>query len=147
MVKIEGEDVTADTGFVHTRCEGETQDLANGKFWLHVKTCSLTIAKKGGAEGEPYAFEIYKDNEPYTEITITGNGSVTIGELPVGEYKIEEAEDWSWRYTPTYENNGVILNANNPSGTITCTNEKDNDHWLNDFSTAVKNVYGEAENN
>lgn len=144
VVKIEGEDVTADTGFVHTRCEGETQDLANGKFWLHVKTCSLTIAKKGGAEGEPYAFEIYKDNEPYTEITITGNGSVTIGELPVGEYKIEEAEDWSWRYTPTYENNGVILNANNPSGTITCTNEKDNDHWLNDFSTAVKNVYGEA---
>ena len=67
--------------------------------------------------------------------------------MPVGEYKIEEAEDWSWRYTPTYENNGVILNANNPSGTITCTNEKDNDHWLNDFSTAVKNVYGEAENN
>lgn len=146
VVKIKGEDVTADTDFVHTRCEGETLDPTNGKFWLHVKTCSLTIKKEGGAEGEPYAFEIYKDNsaDPYTEITITGNGSVIIGELPVGEYKIKEDEDWSWRYTPKYDTESVTLDASNPSDTITCTNKKDNDHWLNDFSTAVKNVYGKA---
>ena len=141
-VKIKGEDVTADTDFVHTRCEGETLDPTNGKFWLHVKTCSLTIKKEGGADDEPYVFEISKDGDPYTEITITGNNEVTISELPVGNYSIQEAEDWSWRYAPTYDNDSVNLNASNPSATITCTNDKDNDHWLNDFSTAVKNVYG-----
>ena len=148
-VKIKGEDVTADTDFVHTRCEGETLDPTNGKFWLHVKTCSLTIKKEGGAEGEPYAFEIYKDNsaKPYTEITITGSGSVTISELPVGNYSIQEAEDWSWRYTPKYDKESVTLDASNPSGTITCTNEKDKNHWLNGYSTVAKNVYGKAENN
>lgn len=146
-VKIGDVDVTDDTSFSHTKCEGETEDPANGKFWLHVKTCDLTIKKEGGANDEPYVFEISKDGASYTEITITGNNEVTISELPVGDYSIQEDGDWSWRYRPTYENNYVTLNASDPSATITCTNKKYNDHWLNDFSTAVKNVYGEAHSN
>ena len=152
---IDNTDVTYFTNFIHQDCEDREDDLPDGKeFLLHVKTCDLTIVKTGGANDEPYVFEIYKDNSdtPYTEITITGNGEVTISELPVGNYSIQEVGDWSWRYTPTYkvngnEGNSATLSGETPSATITCTNKKYNDHWLNDFSTAVKNVYGEAHSN
>ena len=151
-VELEGKDIKEHTKFIHEDCEGEEGGPVDGKFWLHVKTCDLTIVKTGGANDEPYVFEISKDGDSYTEITITGNDEVTISELPVGNYSIQEAGDWSWRYRPTYkvngnEGNSATLSGKTPSATITCTNKKYNDHWLNDFSTAVKNVYGEAHSN
>ena len=32
------------------------------------------------------------------EVTIPGNGSVTIKDIPVGTYTVTEKTDWSWRY-------------------------------------------------
>lgn len=146
-VEIGGTDVTDKTTFIHTKCDDTCTDPENGKFWLHVKTCTLTITKQGGTDGETYAFEIYKDGKIYTEAVISGNGSVTISELPVGTYSIGESESWSWRYTV---DNGtpVTLSASNPNGTITCTNSKNTntDKWLNDFSTIVTNVFGTEKN-
>lgn len=143
-VKIGDTDVTEKTTFVHTPCVDMTCDLTghgNAKFLLHVKTCTLTITKTGGATNEPYVFTIYKDGEEYSEVTIMGNGSVTLYELPVGTYTIKEDTGWSWRYTA---NNGsaVELSAVKPAGTITCANEKANDFWLNGFSAVVKNIFG-----
>lgn len=145
-VAIGTTDVTGYTTFLHTDCgEGKEALPANGKFWLHVKTCSLTVTKQKGAEGEPYAFTIYKDDDLYTELTVVGNRSVIIGELPVGSYRIEEDEDWSWRYTPEYDRGSVTLSKENPEGSITCTNKKSEDSWLNGYSDVEANVYGNAK--
>lgn len=145
-VAIGTTDVTGHTTFHHTDCgEGEEALPANGKFWLHVKTCDLTVTKQGGANGEPYAFTIYKDGKWYTGLTVVGNGSVTIGELPVGIYRIEEDETWSWRYTPEYDRESVMLSKANPEGSITCTNTKGEDSWLNGYSGVEANVYGNAK--
>ena len=146
-VKINGTDVTGKTTFVHTKCTGTTcTDPANGKFWIHVKTCQLTITKKDGNNGEPYVFTVKKDGQPYTEVTIVGNNNVTIYELPVGTYTIEENTKWSWRFDPTYLNNNVKLSAGQDSGAITCTNTLKNNYWLNGFSDVVTNTFGAAHN-
>lgn len=114
----------------------------DGKYTVHVKTCTLTITKQGGTDGEPYVFNIKKDGEQYTQATITGNGSVTIYELPVGKYTIEEDTNWSWRYpNPTYTNNPVALSAQTSTGEITCTNNKEKNYWLNGFSKIVQNIF------
>ena len=145
-VAIGERDVTEDTTFHHTDCvEGEEKLPANREFWLHVKTCDLTVTKQGGADGEPYAFTIYKDGKLYTGLTVVGKGSVTIGELPVGTYRIEEDGTWSWRYTPEYDRESVTLSKANPKGSITCTNTKDEDSWLNGYSDVEANVYGNAK--
>ncbi len=48
-------------------------------------------------------FDVYKDNVKYSEVTIQGNGTENLVELPVGTYTIQEDTNWSWRYgTPTY---------------------------------------------
>ena len=141
-VKIGTTDVTDKTTFQHTNCTGKTCTLpAGAEFLLHVKTCQLTIAKAGGADNEPYVFTVKKDGANYTEVTIVGNSSVTIYELPVGAYTIEEDTGWSWRFTPTI-GGGVTLSTTNASGSITCANAKTNDYWLNGFSAVVKNIFG-----
>lgn len=86
-------------------------------------------------------FDIYKNGVKYSEVTIWGNGSEMLYELPVGNYTIKENSGWSWRYSA---NNGstAALTANSPSGTITCNNTKTNDYWLNGFSQVVRNIFG-----
>ncbi len=146
IVKIGDVDITDKTVFLHTPCNPPcdwNENILDGSpaFLLHVKTCALTVVKTGGAENESYVFEVKKDGVKYTELTIWGNGSKTLVELPVGNYTIEENTGWSWRYNA--DNGGtIILSAANPEGSITCTNSSNGkDNWLNGFSEIVQNIY------
>ena len=162
-VKIDTANVTENTTFHHecsvqdVECEWnkiESKDniknigaeKAKLGFLLHPKTCQLTVRKTGGAAGEPYVFNVYKDgdtNKPYSQVTIVGNDSETIVELPVGTYTIKEDTGWSWRYNPAYSA-GVTLSKDHASGTLTCTNTKSKNYWLNGYSNVVKNTYGQG---
>ena len=139
-VKIGTDDVTDETSFVHTKCDETCTDPANGKFWIHVKTCTLNIIKEGGAGDESYVFDVLKDGEKYSEVTVWGNGTEPLVELPVGTYTIEEDTGWSWRFNPSYSEK-VNLSKDNTSGRITCTNTKNNNQWLNGFSDVKKNIF------
>lgn len=141
-VNLGGIDVSAYTTFQHTNCAGKTcQVPENFEFLLHINTCQLTVTKMGGAAGEPYVFDLYRNGSKYSEITITGNDSETVYELPVGVYTVNEDTNWSWRY---FGNNGtaVELTAENTADGITCVNSKTEDQWLNGFSEVVKNIFG-----
>lgn len=146
-VKIGSEDVTGQTNFVHQACESDCNwatpaEKGNPAFLIHVKTCTLTIVKEGGETGKPYVFDVYKDGNKYTEVTVKGNDRVTIVELPVGTYSITENENWSWRYAPEYPNGKeVTLNATTHEGTILCKNTKDNDKWLDGYSDVISNIF------
>ena len=141
-VKIGQTDVSEDTAFLHTVCSGETCTLSQDKeFLLHINTCQLTVRKTGGAAGEPYVFTVMKDGKKDSEVTVVGNDSKTIYELPVGTYTISEDSGWSWRYSGA-EGAAVDLSKDNTSGSITCTNNKTEDYWLNGFSQVIKNIFG-----
>ena len=121
---------------------GCTTSDTDGKYTVHVKTCQLTITKNGGNANEPYVFTVFKNNEKYSEVTVMGNSSVTIYELPVGTYTIEEDTGWSWRFNPSYST-AEALSKDNTSGTITCTNSSNGKiYWLNGFSNVEKNIFG-----
>lgn len=128
------------------------------QFMLHNHTCNMTIKKTGGESNEPYIFTIFKDGKRYTEASITGNGTVDISELPVGNYTVEEDTDWSWRYResggikPEYQytnskggtKTSAILSSTNPSSSVTVTNTKNFQYWLNGFSKIVQNIFGKT---
>ena len=145
-VKIGTENVNDYTTFVHqdctTACGWETPATPGAPaFLIHIQTCQLTITKEGGAADESYVFVVKKDGQPYSEVTVWGNGTETLVELPIGTYTISENAGWSWRYTA---NNGssAELTAQNPTGSITCVNTKNNNQWLNGFSEVVRNIFG-----
>lgn len=141
-VKLNDTDVTNHAAFVHQDCQGQTCTIpADKEFLLHVKTCQLTIAKQGGADGEPYVFNVYRDGAKYSEVTIVGNNRETIVELPVGTYTIQEDTGWSWRYDGP-EGAVVTLSKENTSGEISCTNTKTENYWLNGYSAIVRNIFG-----
>ena len=147
-VKIGTENVNEHTTFVHqdctTACGWETPTAPGvPAFLIHIKTCTLKITKQGGDDNESYVFDVFKDGEKYSEVTVEGNSTETLYELPVGTYTIAEDTGWSWRYpNPTYSNSsGVALSAAQDTGTITCTNKVENNKWLNGFSAVVRNIF------
>lgn len=147
-VKIGEENVNQYTTFVHENCTENgcswtdpTTTPGDPAFLIHVKTCTLEIKKTGGAGDESYVFNVYKGNDKYSEVTIEGNGTATLYELPVGTYTIEENKGWSWRYDAQYSGEAK-LTAENHEGSITCTNEKNNNQWLNGFSEVRRNIFG-----
>lgn len=145
-VKINNTDVTSYTTFEHQPCVQTCAfDSAEEEFLLHVKTCSLTINKRGGKTGEYFIFNVEKDDATYMSVVVPENSSVTIKELPVGTYTIGEHTSWSWRYTPLIDNDGKVdLSKSYPTGTVTCTNTLYNNKWLTD-TAKEKNVYGESK--
>ena len=146
-VKIGTENVNGHTTFVHqdctTACGWETPATPGAPaFLLHVQTCTLNITKKGGAADESYVFDVLKDGEKYSEVTVWGNGTETLVELPIGTYTIRENAGWSWRYNADDDSN-AILSATSPTGNITCTNSSNGKiFWLNGFSQVVRNIFG-----
>lgn len=140
--------VNAHTTFKHTPCTDETcgwpapTNPGDPAFLLHVKTCTLTVSKTGGADDESYVFDVYKDGVKYSEVTVEGNTSQTLYELPIGNYTILENTGWSWRYNAD-NGSGAALSAANPNGSITCTNSSNGKiYWLNGFSQVVRNIFG-----
>lgn len=140
-VNLGNTDITQYVTFYHNNCSGKTCDVPTGsEFLLHVKTCTLTITKSGGDGSEPYVFDVYKDGAKYSEVSIAGDSTATIVELPVGSYTIQEDTGWSWRYSGD-NGSAAVLSAVNPSGSITCTNTKTQKYWLNGFSEVVANIF------
>ena len=145
-VKIDERDITDHTTFLHENCDPacgwkDPTRSEDPEFLIHIKTCTLTITKINGADDETYVFDVFKDGDKYSEVTIRGNSSQTLIELPVGNYTIAENSGWSWRYTPNYGGNGV-LDAGHSEGELTCTNKKGPDEWLNGYSDVTRNIYG-----
>lgn len=145
-VKIGTENVNEHTTFVHQDCTtacGWENPATPGTpaFLIHIQTCTLSITKQGGADNESYVFDVLKDGEKYSEVTVWGNSTEALVELPIGTYTISENAGWSWRYSA---NNGgsAALTAQNPTGSITCVNTKNNNQWLNGFSEVVRNIFG-----
>ena len=148
-VKIGNDDVTNQVTFKHTDCDPECGfDNAKEQFLIHVKTCSLTVTKTGGEPDEPYVMNIYKDGKLYTSMTIVGNSSKMVYELPVGNYTVQEDTDWAWRYDNEPNiSGGVTLNSVTKTGTITVENHDRYQSFLNGYSTVVKNIFGGSKSN
>ena len=91
---------------------------------------------------------VHRDNE--------GNWKTKIDGLTVGEtYTITEKTDWSWRYdykSVAMTNATLVENLTNGAtitlgldGTITFTNERGNEQWL-DGDSWCDNIFGQQAN-
>lgn len=105
------------------------------EFYVHVKTCSITITKLGYDEnlqngGQTFLFEVVDSNNAVVAtVAIRENGSATVVGLPVGTYTVREVNAWSWRYK-AHDDVTVTLNAASPIGTAKFENVVANSHWL-----------------
>ena len=112
-----------------------TLSVKSPEFYVHVKTCSITITKLGYDEnlqngGQTFLFEVVDSNNAVVATVAIGeNGSATVVGLPVGTYTVREVNAWSWRYN-AHGDVTVTLNADSPTGTAEFENVVANRHWL-----------------
>lgn len=114
------------------------EDYPEAHFLLHVNTGSLTIQKiveENQDNHDPFIFTIKKDGNPYTVCAVLGNKSVTITDLPLGTYEIEEESgkgSFSWRHgISEYAENNVELTREQPDFTFISSGRLINERWLN----------------
>ena len=121
-----------------------TNDAATGSCTVTnsytLTLTDLTIYKQGWQsidENQTFVYRV-QGVDTYTRevdltVTVHGNGSTTIKNLPAGTYKVTEIESWSWRYTPA--KNGVEVDLSlDTVDSVTFTNTRASesgggDHW------------------
>lgn len=143
-VKIGETDVTANTTFKHTPCEGKTCTLPDGTAFLcHVNTCSLTISKAVTGDGanpnQTFVFDV-KDStgKVVTTIVLKDGDSKTITGLAVGTYTVTEDTNWSWSYSIVGDNNKTAtLSGTTPSATVAVTNHYNSHNWLTSIADVI----------
>ena len=108
------------------------------------KAGDLTIVRNN-AENDGQVFVYAVKNNVTGEVitvTVTGNDSVTIKDLPFGEYTVTQQNDWSWRYDDT----AVTVDHQGASGTTVQFSEAmARDKWLNGNSALIKNQRRKSE--
>lgn len=143
-VKIGETDVTANTTFKHTPCEGKTCTLPDGTAFLcHVNTCSLKISKAVTGDGanpnQTFVFDV-KDStgKVVTTIVLKDGDSKTITGLAVGTYTVTEDTNWSWSYSIVGDNNKTAtLSSTVPSATVAVTNHYNSHNWLTSIADVI----------
>lgn len=143
-VKIGETDVTANTAFQHTSCEGKTCTLPDGTAFLcHVKTCSLTISKAvtgdGANQNQTFVFDV-KDStgKVVTTVVLKNNERKTITGLAVGTYTVTEDTNWSWSYSIVGGNNkSATLSSTTTSVVVDVTNHYNSHNWLTSIADVI----------
>lgn len=143
-VKIGETDVTANTTFKHTSCEGKTCTLPDGTAFLcHVNTCSLKISKAvtgdGANQNQTFVFDV-KDStgKVVTTVVLKGGEQKTITGLAVGMYTVTEDTNWSWSYSIVGGNNKTAaLSGTTPSATVAVTNHYNSHNWLTSIADVI----------
>ena len=150
-VKIGDKDIT-DIVIFKNNGNTHTGDTDKKEFTVKVKTCELTIMKTGCKESadeyQSFVFHVKGDtSNKYSQkvdldVVVHGNGSVTVKNLPIGNYTVTENEGWSWRYTPTAEtkDGNITLTGDSSTGAWTFMNERTITNWLNG-SSWCKNIF------
>lgn len=143
-VKIGETDVTANTAFQHTSCEGRTCTLPDGRAFLcHVNTCSLKITKtvegKGANPNQTFVFDV-KDStgKVVTTVVLKDGEQKTITGLAVGTYTVTEDTNWSWSYDILGGNNKTAtLSSTMPGTTVDVTNHYNSHNWLTSIADVI----------
>lgn len=156
--------------------DGEKQTItADGNYKIAVtpnmtivvknqrKLRDLKITKAGWKstdENQTFLFDV-KGTDFETTVTIHGNDSVILHDLPADTYTVTEKGNWSWRYDATnYQwgkwnksetSDGTLSSSDNNKATfqlldhmrVLVTNERKKDKWL-DGNHWINNIFGSS---
>ena len=105
---------------------------------------NLTITRSGAEADQVFVYKVQNTTTGAVYyVTVTGNGSATIHDLPMGTYYVTQQKDWSWRYDEhdadvTYKS----VTHDDLLTTVSFTDAAQTDQWVNGNSAVRENVRG-----
>ena len=134
---------------------GESTDGAQAVFAIvtgHESTVAFTneykrqqadlIIRKNNAaeENQVFVYEVKNtETNDVITVTVTGNSSTRICNLPFGEYTVTQKNDWSWRYTDSSQTITLDATDREDGETVRFTGGVKNPKWLDGNSPLIKN--------
>ena len=105
---------------------------------------NLTITRSGAETDQVFVYKVQNTTtEAVYYVTVTGNGSVTIHDLPMGTYTVTQQKDWSWRYD---EHDADVpyktVVHDDTVTTVTFSAAAQTDRWVNGNTAPVPNQRG-----
>lgn len=96
---------------------------------------TLTITKSGvenSDQNQSFLFEVKgNNNDVDLKLSITGNGSAVVNDLPLGEYTVTEITEWSWRYNAEGGKvKEITLTTDKDNNQLTFENKRNDKMWL-----------------
>lgn len=97
---------------------------------------TVTATRTDSSAEQSYVYAVTGDD---TELTVAivlqegeTSGSVTIAQLPTGDYTVTEESAWSWRYSDGGSETATV--AADETATVTFAHTKTNNDWLNGYA-------------
>lgn len=107
------------------------------------KTGISDLDNDGTTEKQTSIFRIYKvegnDEVPYMDVTIVGNDTKVIKQVPIGNYIVKEITHWTWRYGEQNSKNADVTGTTPVE--VAFENKRKEDKWLSGDSY-VRNWWG-----
>lgn len=138
---VDSDLVDGNNKFIPAKVDGKNVSATYyAKFEYNNTDLSITKKVSGTMdENQSFMFRVKGDsNDERTKdidvtVTIHGEGTVTVKDLPVGKYTVTELTEWSWRYTPDKTAKDITLKASG-GNSLTFTNTREKTNWLNGSS-------------
>lgn len=107
------------------------------------KVGDFTIDRSGAEDADQvFVYEVKNnDTGEIIYVSVTGNGSATICDLPLGKYTVTQLNDWSWRYS---DEQRPVSHENAEGTTVVFSKTEQVGRWLNGNSALVKNQRGKS---
>ena len=122
---------------------GKTEKVVfTNEYKKHLGQLTITKTVNGNADaGDTFLFHIYKgegeSKQKLMDVTIQGQGSVTVYDLPFGTYTVVEDDAWSWRYTTADASKTAELTMDTLAAEVGFANTYHDNQWLNYFSNLL----------
>ena len=95
---VAGTPAVAGQKYPLTSGEKETVVFTN-TYKRHYANLNITKSNAEDAE-QVFVYKVERDGDPSFAmyVTVTGNGTTTIKDVPLDNYTVTQQNDWSWRY-------------------------------------------------
>ena len=143
--------VTSDNGSIDPVTHAFTPNRSNlstsGRNIFYAKfipsAADLTITRSGAESDQVFVYAVTNNaTGDVIYVTVTGNGSTTIHDLPMGDYTVTQQNDWSWRYT---DSDIANVSHTDPAGTnVEFHQPAQTDQWVNGNTAPTPNQKGGA---
>lgn len=122
---------------------GKTEKVVfTNEYRRHLGQLTITKTVSGNPPAaDTFLFHIYKgtgeSKQRIMDVTVQGQGSITVYDLPLGIYTVVEDSAWSWRYTAADTSETVELTMEDLYAEAAFANTYQENHWLNYFGSLL----------
>ena len=122
--------------------------LASHTYYAKIEPnyTTLTITASGADsidEGQIFMYRVQSAPAAAEKVditvTVSGNSSVVLTGLALGDYTVTEITEWSYRYHPDAVSKTISLKVDTAQNTLTFTHARVNEKWLDGNNDIINN--------